>query len=250
MTSASLATPSTRVALVTGGTRGIGRAVVAALVADGWSVAFTYRDNVEAAREVASAYTDRAIAFALDLLDRARPDALVRDIEANMGPIEGLVNNAGVRFDALLAMTPDVEWDAVMETNAAGAFRCCRAVLPRMMSRRRGSIVNVSSLSAVSGWAGQTVYAASKASLIGLTRSLAREVGKRRIRVNAVVPGHVATDMTAQMSEVTRQAMRARECLPDGTSVHDVADMVAFLLSARSKAVTGQVIAVDAGGSA
>jgi 3-oxoacyl-[acyl-carrier protein] reductase len=235
------------VALVTGGSRGIGRAVVAALAADGWSVAFTYQSALAAAREVEAASDGRARAFMLDLADRARPDALVREVEAALGPVAALVNNAGLRHESLLAMTPDHDWDRAIDLNLGGAFRCCRAVLPGMVSRRAGAIVNVASLAAVSGVSGLTAYAAAKAGLLGLTRSLAREMGRRRIRVNAVIPGFVATDMTTSLLDAQVDALRAHECLPDGTSAADVADVVAFLLSNRAGAVTGQAIHVDAG---
>lgn len=246
----TVATPATRVALVTGGVRGIGRAIVAALVADGWVAAFTHRNSLEAAKAVEAAHEGRAHAFTLDLRDRDRPDALVREVTAALGPITGLVNNAGVRHDSLLAMTPDADWDAVQDINAGGAFRCCRAVLPGMVAQRHGSIVNISSLAAVSGFAGQSAYAASKAALIGMSKSLAREMAKRRIRVNVVVPGFVATDMTADLTESVSRELRDLECLPDGTSPEDVAAVVAFFLSDRARAVTGQVIPVDAGSSA
>lgn len=239
-----------RVALVTGGVRGIGRAVVDALVADGWLVAFTYRSDHDAARALETSHSGHVRGFTLDLRDRDRPDPLVREVTAALGPITGLVNNAGVRHDSLLAMTPDADWDNVQEINASGAFRCCRAVLPGMTAQRHGAIVNVSSLAAISGFAGQSAYAASKASLIGMSKSLAREMAKRRIRVNVVVPGFVATDMTAEMPDRIREELRDLECLPDGTTAEDVAAVVAFLLSDRAKAVTGQVIAVDAGSSA
>lgn len=236
--------------LVTGGSRGIGRATVAALVADGWTVAFTYRSDERAAREVEAASGGRAHAFVLDLLDREQPRRLVTEIEKSLAPLEGLVNNAGVRRESLLAMTPDRDWDEVMDVNLGGVFRCCRAVLPQMMHRRRGAIVNISSLSAVSGIAGQTAYAASKAALLGLTRSLAREVGRRGVRVNAVLPGFVPTDMTATLPEETVRALRSHECLPNGTSAGDVGGLVAFLISDRAAAITGQALMVDAGTSA
>ena len=237
-------------ALVTGGSRGIGRATVAALVADGWTVAFTYRSDEAAAREVEAASGGRAHAFVLDLLDREQPRRLVTAIEKSLGPLDGLVNSAGVRRESLLAMTPDRDWDEVMDVNVGGVFRCCRAVLPQMMHRRRGAIVNVSSLSAVSGVAGQTAYAASKAALLGLTRALAREVGRRGVRVNTVLPGFVPTDMTAALPEETVRALRSHECLPRGTSAGDVASLVAFLISDRAAAITGQALLVDAGTSA
>jgi 3-oxoacyl-[acyl-carrier protein] reductase len=236
--------------LVTGGSRGIGRAVVEALLADGWTVAFTYRQDERAARDVEAAAPGRARGFALDLADREGPGRLVAEIETTLGPVQALVNNAAVRAQALLAMTSDAEWGAVMDANVDGAFRCCRAVLPKMLLRRQGAIVNVSSLAAVAGIAGQTAYAASKAALLGMTRALAREVGRRGIRVNAVLPGFVATDMTASLPDDVVRALRAHECLARGTSAADVGHLVAFLVSERAAAITGQALIVDAGTSA
>jgi 3-oxoacyl-[acyl-carrier protein] reductase len=240
--------------LVTGGSRGIGRAVVEALAADaaacGRRIAFTWRAEEALAREVETRTGGCARAFHLDLHDRARPDELVAEVEAALGPIEGLVNNAGVRREGLLALTSDAEWDAVLEVNLGGPFRCCRAVLRGMMVRRRGSIVNVASLSALHGVAGQAAYAASKAGLLGLTRALAREAGRRGVRVNAVVPGFVATDLTAGVPEAAIVALRAGESLAEGTSAEAVAASVCFLLSDRAAAITGQTLVVDAGASA
>ena len=238
------------IALVTGGSRGIGRAAVEAMLAEGWTVAFTYRSDENPAREIEAASAGRAHGFVLDLRDRDRPGQLVTEIERSIGPLEALVNNAGMRREALLAMTPDRDWDEVMDVNLDGVFRCCRAVLPPMMHRRRGSIVNISSLSAVSGVAGQTAYAASKAALLGMTRALAREVGKRGVRVNAVLPGFVSTDMTASLPPDIVRALRSHECLPCGTSAGDVANLVTFLVSTRAAAITGQALIIDAGTSA
>jgi 3-oxoacyl-[acyl-carrier protein] reductase len=238
--------------LVTGGSRGIGRAIVLALAAaPAWeAVAFTYRADREAARAVEEATGGRARAFPLDLADRARPDDLLSEVEAVLPPVEGLVNNAGELRESLLALTSDADWDAVVDGNLGGLFRCCRAVLRGMIHRRRGAIVNLASLSALHGVAGQAAYAAAKAGILGLTRSLAREVGKRNIRVNAVVPGFVATDMTAELPAEAIRALRAGECLPGGTTTVAVADAVVFLLSERAAGITGQALVVDAGASA
>lgn len=241
--------------LVTGGSRGLGRAVVEALATEssapsGYSVAFTWSSDEAAARAVEEASAGRARAFHLDLRDRARPDDLVSEVEEALGPLDGLVNNAGIRREALLALMSDEDWDAVLDTNLGGLFRCCRAVLRGMMTRRRGSIVNVASLSAFHGVAGQAAYAASKAGILGLTRSLAREVGKRKVRVNAVVPGFVATDLTADLPQAAIDVLRAGESLPGGVAPGAVADAVLFLLSDRAAAITGQTLVVDAGASA
>lgn len=235
------------VGFVTGGSRGIGRAIVEAMVEQGWTVAFTYQTDETSARAVEAASAGKARAFALDLTDRAAPGTLSAQIEELMGPIDALVNNAGRSSHGLLAMTSDRDWDDVIEVNLNGAFRCCRAVLPLMMHRRRGAIVNVASLSAISGVAGQTGYAASKAALLGMTRALAREVGRRNVRVNAVLPGFVATDMTAPLPEDVVRNLRSHECLARGTSAADVANLVAFLISDRSAAITGQAVIIDAG---
>ncbi len=241
---------SEAVTLVTGGSRGIGAALVRLLVSEGRRVVFTYRADAAAARLVEEAGGGRAHALALDLADRDAPDAVVRHIEATLGPIDGLVCNAGVTFSALAAMTADRDWDQTLDVNLGGAFRTCRAVLGPMVHRRRGAIVLMSSLAAVAGTPGQAAYAASKAALIGLSRTLAREVGRRHIRVNAVLPGFVATDMTAGLAPPDVQRLRAHECLPAGTSPGDVAHAVSFLLSDRSAAITGQCLMVDAGSSA
>ena len=235
--------------LVTGGSRGLGRAIVEALAAEPPArVAFTWNVDETAARAVEEATGARAFRF--DLHDRDRPDDVVAEVETALGPLEGLVNNAGLRRESLLAMTSDADWDAVLDANLGGLFRCCRAVLKGMMVQRRGSIVNVASLSALHGVAGQSAYAASKAGLLGLTRSLAREVGKRGVRVNAVVPGFVPTDLTADVPRPAIDALRAGECLPGGVQAESVAAAVLFLLSDRAASITGQAIVVDAGASA
>lgn len=236
--------------LVTGGSRGIGRAIVETLVSEGRKVAFTFRDGESAARALELDCGGSAKAWAFELRDRARPGALVPEIEQALGPIEGLVNNAAIRRDALLATTPDADWDDVVDANLGGAFRCCRAVLPGMIARRAGSIVNIASLTAMRGLPGQASYGASKAGLIGMTKSLAREIGRRNVRVNAVVPGLVMTEMVADAPPERLAELRATEALPSGTRPADVAALVVFLLSDRARAITGQAILVDAGSTA
>jgi 3-oxoacyl-[acyl-carrier protein] reductase len=237
--------------LVTGGSQGIGRAIVAGLVAGGTPVAFTCRRDSAAAQSLVAESGGLARSYLLELADRQRPEALVAEVEAAQGPLGGLVNNAGMRRrEALLAMTGDADWDAALEVNLGGAFRCCRAVLPGMVHRRGGAIVNVSSLSALHGVAGQAAYAAAKAGLLGMTRALAREVGRRGIRVNAVVPGFVATSLTAELAAERVTALRAGESLPAGVAAGDVAGAVIFLLSAAAAGITGQALVVDAGASA
>jgi 3-oxoacyl-[acyl-carrier protein] reductase len=238
------------VVLVTGGSRGIGRATVEALVAGGWTVALTSRSAEGAGGDLEAAFRGQARVFVLDVRDRTQPGQVVKQIEAEMGPLVGLVNNAGLRREGLLAMTSDRDWDEVLDVNLGGVFRCCRAALPAMMHRGRGAIVNISSLSALSGLAGQTAYAASKAGVLGLTRALAREVGKRGVRVNAILPGFVPTDMTSSLSEEAIRSLRSHECLPRGTLATDVAGLVVFLLSDKAAAITGQALLVDAGTSA
>ncbi len=238
------------VVLVTGGSRGIGRAIVELVAGDGHRVAFTWRSDESRARAIEESLDGRAKAYRFDTLDRQRPLTLVAEVEENLGPIDGLVNNAGERRESILAMTSDKDWDALIEGNLGGAFRCCRAVLPGMMHRRRGAIVNVASLSAVRGVAGQSAYAASKAALLGMTRAVAREAGRRNVRANAVLPGFVVTDMTSSLPEHVVKHLRQDECLPAGVSPGAVAGAVAFLLSDRALAITGQLLIVDAGASA
>ena len=243
-------TTTREVTLVTGGGRGIGRAIVQALLAEGHRVALTWSTGREAAEAVASSSGGRATAFQLELRDRGRPAALVEEVEGELGPITGLVNNAGVQRSVLLAMTDDETWDELLDTNLGGAFRLIREALRVMVPRRRGAIVNVASLSARHGVAGHAAYAASKAGLVAATRCLAREMGRRGIRANVVMPGFVATDMTAALADDVEKRLREPEVLAGGTSPESVAEAVVFLLSARAAAITGQVLVVDAGTTA
>ena len=240
--------------LVTGGGRGLGRAIVTALAAAGRPVALTYKSDEAAARDLAarlSAEHGVAVeAFSFDLSDRERPDELIAAAEGAVGPLGGLVNNAGIRRESLLALTADEDWDAVLDQNLSGAFRLCRAALRGFVSRRGGAIVNVSSLSALHGVAGQAAYAATKAGLLAMTRVLAREVGKRNVRVNAVIPGFVPTDLTADLSPEQVERLRAGECLPGGVRAESVAAAVTFLLSGGASSITGQTLVVDAGAAA
>lgn len=239
-----------RTILLIGGTRGIGRAVTRELVEHGDSVAFTYRSDEQAAQQIERDSNGMARAWHLDHGVPGAAAEVVRAVEDAQGAIFGLVNCAGVLRESLLALTSDEDWASVIDTNLGGAFRVCRAVLRGMISNREGSIVNVSSLSAIHGVPGQAAYAASKSGLIGMTRSLAREMGRKNIRVNAVAPGFVATAMTRDLPESKIAALRANECLPSGVTPEHVAGTIRFLLSPAAAGITGQCIAIDAGASA
>ena len=241
-----------KVALVTGAQQGIGKAIALAYGREGASVVINYVDGRAAAEEIASrilALGQKAVVVAGDVSKAADVERLL-EAGRTLGGVDVLVNNAGIfpRVD-FLRMT-EAQWDEVLDVNLGGTFRCCRAVLPGMVYRRRGAIVSISSRSAEAGLPGQSAYAASKAGLMGLTRSLAREIGRKGIRVNVIVPGFVATEQTAALPEARVTKLRDTECLPAGTAPRDVAHMVAFLLSDRAAAITGQAVAVDAGASA
>jgi 3-oxoacyl-[acyl-carrier protein] reductase len=213
-------------------------------------VAFTWHTERALAEQVQADSGGRALAFPFALAERVRPDELVSEVEEALGPIVGLVNNAGFRSEGLLAVTGDAEWDRILDGNLGGVFRCCRAVLRGMVVRRAGAIVNVASLAALHGVPGEAAYGAAKAGILGMTRSLAREVGRRGVRVNAVVPGFVPTAMTAGLPPEAVKTLRARECLPGGTTGASVAATVCFLLSPGAASITGQTLIVDAGVSA
>ncbi|MCU0554470.1 MAG: 3-oxoacyl-[acyl-carrier-protein] reductase [Syntrophales bacterium] len=239
-----------KVALVTGGSRGIGRAVSVRLAGAGAFVIVNFARNEEAAREtlrlIGEAGGDGTIARFDVSDDRESTDAIAALIKEK-GRIDILVNNAGESRDGLLVRMKDRDWDRVIDTNLKGAFHCCRAVAYTMMKQRGGRIVNVSSVVALSGNAGQANYSASKAGLVGLTKSLARELAPRAICVNAVAPGLIDTDMTSAMTEEQRETVLAGIPLSRLGTPDDVAGVVLFLASDEAGYITGQVIGVNGG---
>lgn len=240
---------SGKVALVTGSTRGLGRAMAERLAAEGASVVVTGRDG-RRAQEVAEqlvAQGHQAIGLALEVSDAASVANALNEIEERLGPVDILVNNAGINRDMLLVRMDEEAWEEVMRVNVTGAYRLAKGVLRGMMKRRWGRIINVSSVVGLIGNPGQTNYGASKAALIGFTKSLAREVASRGITVNAVAPGFIQSDMTDALS--AEQKERLAEKIPMGRigRPEEVASCVAFLASDDAAYITGHTLVVDGG---
>jgi len=239
-----------KTALVTGGSRGIGRAVCLTLAKAGAYVAVNYRVSEQAAREVLDLIKEHGgdgKILAFDVSDPNAVDRGVSELLQERGKIEILVNNAGITKDGLLSRMKDADWNEVLATNLAGAFFVCRAVSKSMIRNRGGRIVNIASTAGESGNAGQANYSAAKAGLIGLTRSLARELAPRNILVNAVSPGIISVGMTDRLTENQLEAIRGLVPLGRTGNPDDVADAVLFLCSSMSDYITGQVIRVNGG---
>jgi 3-oxoacyl-[acyl-carrier protein] reductase len=236
--------------LVTGGTRGIGRAIVEHFARAGARIAFTYRssqqdaDNLKADLE---AQGSEVMDFQADAASFEAAEAVVSDIISAWGQLDVLVNNAGITRDGLLLRLREEDWDAVLETNLKSIFNFSKAVYRPMMKQRQGKIINISSVVGVSGNPGQTNYAASKAGMIGFSKSLAKELGGRGIQVNVVAPGYIETDMTSELPEAAREAMLGGVPLKKAGQPQDVAAAVLFLASPAADYITGHVLHVDGG---
>jgi 3-oxoacyl-[acyl-carrier protein] reductase len=233
-------------AIITGSTRGIGRAIAEAFAQSGARVAVVGRD-LKRAEDAASAIGNNALGFAADVSDTAAIAKLVGDVEKAFGSIDILVNNAGITRDNLVMRLKDEDWDAVQDANLRGAFAAIRAASRGMMKKRSGRIINIASIVGLIGNKGQANYAASKAGLIALTKSVAKELGSRNILVNAVAPGFIETEMTAGMTPEARAALGQQIALERLGTAQDVAAMVAFLASDLASYITGQVFVVDGG---
>lgn len=238
-----------KTAIVTGGSRGIGRAICIELARRGANVVFSYAGNAAAADETLKLVEAEGVAARSVKGDVTSADSAKELVEAarELGGVDILVNNAGITRDKLTARMSEEDFDAVIATNLKGAFLMTKAVLRPMMRAKSGSIVNMASVVGIMGNAGQANYAASKAGLIGMTKSVAREVAAAGIRVNAVAPGYIETDMTAAMPEAAQQAMCSMIPAARAGKPEDVARAVAFLVSDDAAYITGQVLAVDGG---
>lgn len=234
-----------KVALVTGATRGIGRAIALRFAQEGADVAFTYRSQHEAAESLTSeiqALGVRVKSYAADAADYAKAHEVVEDVKAEFGRIDILVNNAGITKDGLMMRMDEAQWDSVIDTNLKSAFNFIHACTPVMARQRGGSIISMSSVVGLSGNAGQCNYAASKAGLIGLTKSIAKEMGPRGVRANCIAPGFISTDMTGSLPEDMRKEWEKQIPLRRAGTPEDVAGVAVFLASDLAGYVTGQVV--------
>ncbi|OAG26964.1 3-oxoacyl-[acyl-carrier-protein] reductase [Thermodesulfatator autotrophicus] len=239
-----------RIALVTGASRGIGRAIAIALAKAGADVVVNYSSSEEAAKEVANEIEKlgrKAITSKFDVANATEVSEAVKKAEEALGPIDILVNNAGITRDTLFLRMKEEDWDRVLEVNLKGAFNCSKAVIQGMLKRRFGRIINISSVIAMTGNAGQTNYAAAKAGLIGFTKSLAREVATRGVTVNVVAPGYIETDMTAKIPDKIKEAILAQIPMGRVGKAEEVAPAVVFLASPEASYITGTVLHVNGG---
>lgn len=239
-----------KVALVTGASRGIGRAIAIKLAAEGAKVAINYAGNTAKAEEVKAeieAAGGEAMLVQADVADSAAVDAMVAAVTEQYGTIDILVNNAGITRDGLLMRMKDEDFDAVINTNLKGVFYCTKVVSKLMMKKRAGKIVNMASVVGIIGNAGQTNYAAAKAGVIGFSKSAAKELAARGITVNVVAPGFIDTDMTAAMPEKAKEATLTGIPMKRMGAPEDIANAVAFLVSDNASYITGQVVNVDGG---
>lgn len=239
-----------KTAIVTGGSRGIGRAVSLLLAREGANVAIVYAGNTAAAEETkqqAEALGAAAAVFQCDVADEQAVADMVKAVKTQFGSVDILVNNAGITRDGLLMRMKEADWQAVLDTNLTGVYHCTKAVSKLMMKQRQGAVINLSSVVGETGNAGQANYAAAKAGIIGFTKAVAKELASRNIRVNAVAPGYVETDMTAGLPDSAKEDMLRSIPLGRPATAGDVAQAVLFLASDQAKYITGQVLNVDGG---
>tara|TARA_B100001057_G_C22710159_1_gene895426 strand:- start:185 stop:931 length:747 start_codon:yes stop_codon:yes gene_type:complete len=239
-----------KVAIITGASRGIGKAIAQEFVSQGATLAFTYRSSEEKAQELEAELTSNGgtvRGFKSDASDMNQAEVLVNEVVKAFGTVDIVVNNAGITDDTLLMRMNEEQWDRVIDVNLKSCFALTKAVMRTMLKSRSGSIINVSSVVGVQGNAGQANYAASKAGILGFTKSVALELGSRNIRCNAIAPGFIETEMTAALDEATVQSWRDAIPLKRGGQPKDVAQLCTFLASDMSSYITGQTICIDGG---